>query len=212
MKKKMKVIGLLLAAVVLVVASILGTMAYLTDEKEVMNTFTVGKVQITLDEEDLLGDVGDRTEEGNEYRLLPGLEYTKDPTVTVLKGSDESYVRMLITVSNVTLLQSFIGQGNAADWKEYVNLSDDWIYEDESYDLGTDSVTYEMRYKDPVDASLDDVKLPALFTTITVPEEITSDELEELVEKEFNVTFVAHAIQAAGFGGAGDAWAAFDTP
>lgn len=36
----------------------------------------------------------------NEYHLLPGHTYTKDPTVTVKTGSDASYVRMKVTFNN----------------------------------------------------------------------------------------------------------------
>ena len=50
MKKTKKVLILGLCAVLLVAASVLGTMAYLTDTKSVTNTFTVGNVAITLDE------------------------------------------------------------------------------------------------------------------------------------------------------------------
>ena len=50
MKKKTKALMLVLCAVLLVTASVLGTMAYLTSTEKVVNTFTVGKVAITLDE------------------------------------------------------------------------------------------------------------------------------------------------------------------
>ena len=50
MKKKTKALMLVLCAVLLVTASVLGTMAYLTSTDQVVNTFTVGKVAITLDE------------------------------------------------------------------------------------------------------------------------------------------------------------------
>lgn len=44
MKTKSKALLLTLCAVLLVAASVLGTMAYLTSSAEVKNTFTVGKV------------------------------------------------------------------------------------------------------------------------------------------------------------------------
>ena len=49
MKSKKKVFVTVLCAVLLVAASVLGTMAYLTSNDEVVNTFTVGNVQIKLD-------------------------------------------------------------------------------------------------------------------------------------------------------------------
>lgn len=50
MKTKSKALFLMLCAVLLVAASVLGTMAYLTSTDEVVNTFTVGSVAIKLDE------------------------------------------------------------------------------------------------------------------------------------------------------------------
>ena len=50
MKTKSKALLLTLCAVLLVAASVMGTMAYLTSTDKVENTFTVGNVTITLDE------------------------------------------------------------------------------------------------------------------------------------------------------------------
>ena len=92
MKSKKKVFVTVLCAVLLVAASVLGTMAYLTSNDEVVNTFTVGNVQIKLDEAKANPDGSlvanaDRVK-ANSYKLLPGHTYNKDPMVTVLKGSE----------------------------------------------------------------------------------------------------------------------------
>ena len=50
MKTRSKALLLTLCAVLLVAATIFGTMAYLTSTDTVTNTFTVGKVNIKLDE------------------------------------------------------------------------------------------------------------------------------------------------------------------
>ena len=110
-KTKTKALMMSLCAVLLVAASVLGTMAYLTDSKDVKNTFTVGNVTIKLDEakvdekgnlvknqDDTLADRVTR----NEYKLLPGHTYVKDPTVTVLAPSVESYVRMKVTFNKAS--------------------------------------------------------------------------------------------------------------
>lgn len=113
-KTKTKALLMSLCAVLLVAASVLGTMAYLTDSKDVKNTFTVGNVTITLDEAKVDGNgnaidkQGKRVTNladaervpGNAYKLLPGHTYTKDPTVTVLAPSVASYVRMKVTFNN----------------------------------------------------------------------------------------------------------------
>lgn len=107
MKTKSKALLLTLCAVLLVAASVLGTMAYLTSTDTVTNTFTVGKVEIKLDETDVTNPNGPRVK-ANSYKLMPGTTYTKDPTVTVLKGSEDSYVRMKVTFNNAAALMEML--------------------------------------------------------------------------------------------------------
>ena len=107
MKTKSKALLLTLCAVLLVAASVLGTMAYLTSSAEVKNTFTIGKVEIKLDETDVTDPNGPRVK-ANSYKLMPGTTYTKDPTVTVLKGSEDSYVRMKVTFNNAAALMEML--------------------------------------------------------------------------------------------------------
>ena len=96
MKSKKKVFMTVLCAAALVVASVLGTMAFLTSKDKVNNTFTVGNVAITLDEAKVT-DAGNPVEgadrvKANIYKLIPGHEYTKDPTVHVTANSEDSWV------------------------------------------------------------------------------------------------------------------------
>jgi predicted ribosomally synthesized peptide with SipW-like signal peptide len=103
MKKATKALLAILCVVLLVAGSVMATLAYLTDSDEVKNTVTVGKVDITVDESEVTPDGepvdgADRVD-GNEYHLIPGQSYVKDPTMTVKKGSEESYVRMLVSVN-----------------------------------------------------------------------------------------------------------------
>ena len=90
MKTARKVLILALCAVLLVSATIMGTMAYLTSQAEVVNTFTVGSVAITLDETDVDGNAGRDT--ANAYKLLPGHTYTKDPIIRVASTSEDCYL------------------------------------------------------------------------------------------------------------------------
>lgn len=99
MKGKKKVILTVLCAVILVVGSVLGTMAYLTSKTATANnTFTVGNVSITLDEalvnDDgtvVTGDDAARVT-SNTYKLMPGHTYTKDPTIHVAPGSEACWL------------------------------------------------------------------------------------------------------------------------
>ena len=106
MKTKSKALLLTLCAVLLVAASMLGTMAYLTSTDEVKNTFTVGQVKITLDEAQVNGDgkpinkdgkvvtdlAGAERVKANSYKLLPGHEYKKDPTIHVDANSEDCFL------------------------------------------------------------------------------------------------------------------------
>lgn len=114
MKTKSKALLLTLCAVLLVAASVLGTMAYLTSTDTVTNTFTVGKVEIKLDETDVTNPTGSRVQ-ANSYKLMPGTTYTKDPTVTVKAGSEESYVRMKVTFNNATKIIALCTDPEYAD-------------------------------------------------------------------------------------------------
>ena len=88
--KKFKALLVVACALLLVAASVFGTMAYLTSTDTVTNTFTVGKVNIKLDEAKANPDGslvrGAARVKANEYKLLPGHTYNKDPMVTVLKN------------------------------------------------------------------------------------------------------------------------------
>lgn len=99
MKSKFtKILCLVMGAILLVTGTVAVTLAYLKAETDpVTNTMTVGKVEIKLDEAavNLYGDVidenADRVTE-NEYRLVPGEEYVKDPMITVAEDSEKCYV------------------------------------------------------------------------------------------------------------------------
>ena len=108
--KARKILAMVAALALTAALAVGGTLAYLTSTKTVTNTFTVGSVQIKLDEAQvnqdgtvkkdadgkvLRTDIGnlfnDETGEGG-YKLMPGHFYTKDPKVTVAAGSEDSYL------------------------------------------------------------------------------------------------------------------------
>lgn len=216
---------LLSAVCILAVAgiSVMGTLAYLTDSTAVVNTFTMGNVDIKLDETkvDVNGNPVDengnptqepvRAEEGNEYKLIPGKEYTKDPMITVVKGSEESYVRMLVTFNCLKELDAIFAP-TGAELISIFNGYDEkaWLPAGETEDAAANTITYEFRYFEPVAAPDADVELDALFDSFTVPGEFTAENLKTL--EGFTITVKGHAIQAEGFADANAAWAAFVEP
>ena len=210
--KKVKPLTLTICAILLVVSTVVGTVAYLTDASEVVNTFTLGKVDLKLDEAVVDANgiaVGGRTEVGNSYHLIPGATYTKDPTVTVVKGSEESFVRMLMTLNCANELDDIFAPSGAV-LTDIFNGYDaaNWIYETETRDAANNTITYEFRYKEKVKPSADtDLILDALFDSITVPEQLTGEQLTKITD--FEISVEAHAIQATGFADAASAWTAF---
>ena len=213
MKKGMKALLLSLCAVLLAAASVMGTMAYLTAQDEVVNTFTVGQVKIKLDEakanlDGTLVENAGRVQ-ANSYKLLPGHTYNKDPMVTVLSGSEPSYVKMTVTFSKAAALDAIFAPGGA-DLTSIFNGYDaaNWIAKGSTKDTAADTRTYEFWYKETVGAPSADVALDALFDSITVPGTITGEQLAAIAG--MTITVNAYAVQADGFASADAAWAAIN--
>ena len=91
-----KTLTVLLALVLVIAMSVAGTMAYLTDDASVTNTFTVGNVTITLDEAKVneygVADKSVPRVDRNTYKLIPGHNYTKDPIIHVDPKSEDCWL------------------------------------------------------------------------------------------------------------------------
>lgn len=243
MKTKSKALLLTLCAVLLVAASVLGTMAYLTSSAEVKNTFTVGKVEIKLDEAKVTADgipvEGAARVTENSYKLMPGNTYTKDPTVTVLKGSEESYVRMKVTFNNAAALMEMLPSAeNLEDFDDdeialikkvapilfltnYTAVDSVWLPEYAM--LGMEKTLADPNYF-VYDAQADTVTYIFYYPTtvtattadVTLPVLFDTIKVPEHVTGEqlaelnnFKITVIAEAIQAGSFADADDAWSHF---
>lgn len=94
--KILKTLGLFGCAILLVAVSIAGTVAYLTSTDSVENTFTVGKIGIKMTESKVdpygVPDYSADRVKTNEYKLIPGHKYTKDPTITIAANSEKCYL------------------------------------------------------------------------------------------------------------------------
>ena len=207
MKKTIAIVALV---VLVAVASVLGTLAYLTSTDTVKNTFTVGKVNITLDEAEVdmngVAVTPAKRVKKNEYKLMPGHTYTKDPMVTVLAGSEPSYIKMTVTFSKANELDAIFAPTGGADLISIFKGYDaaNWINKGNTKDATANTRTYEFWYKEAVGAPDGDVALDALFDSITVPGEITQKQLETIAD--MTITVNAYAIQADGSTDAADAW------
>lgn len=239
MKKTTKALLLTACALVLVIGSVFGTLAYLTSQDSVTNTFAVGNVAITLDEARVNEDGTyvenhDTRAKENKYHLLPGHTYSKDPTVTVTAGSEDAYVRMIVTVKNIDQLMRALPQTETIQGEDGTTSqvaypenqkyygeddtfllqmlcggwdADTWLFEGYTEKADGTEGYYEFRYKEVVKKSETATKLDDLFETITVPGEIDNKHLAYLDDVEIVVN--AHAIQADGFADANAAWTAF---
>ncbi len=184
MKKTNKALLLVLCAILLVVGSVMGTLAYLTSTTDVVkNTFTAGNVEITLDEApvDLYGKVvaGERVAT-NKYKLIPGHTYAKDPTIHVDDESENCWV--------FAKLENGLG-ANAAitidsdDWKVVATTTDYVVY------------AYQTEMKAGESATL--------FNEFTFAQTANPADYTEA-----SITIIGYAIQSDGFATPEAAWAA----
>lgn len=196
MKSKKKVLVTLLCAVLLVFASVMGTMAYLQSEDSVKNTFTVGNVKIVLDETDVDGSKTEVTTDGrdkeNAYKLIPGTEYDKDPIVHVDSNSENCYVFVKVTndIADIEADTKIAAQMANNGWSELADYPGVYYYNPNGNAIvagGSDLTVFEH---------------------FTISNAISKEELAGYTGKTIKV--VAYAVQAEGFeeGGAAAAWGA----
>lgn len=194
MRTKTKALVLALCAVLLVVTTVFVTMAFLTSEDSVQNTFTVGEVTISLDELDVDdsdndGFTTDR-DKANEYKLIPGKTYTKDPTIHVGAKSEPCY--LFVKVENG--LESAEADGNTTIAEQM--KSNGWTL--------VDGQTNIYVYKEVVTAETG--ANIVVFNSFTIDGETA---VADYKDAKINVT--AYAIQAEGFENTAkaDIWAKF---
>jgi predicted ribosomally synthesized peptide with SipW-like signal peptide len=211
MTTKKKALAAIIAVCVIVCLTAGASLAYLTDTKTATNTFTVGKVNIKLTE---TGSDGKATEDGlTDLKLVPNTTTAKDPTVTVVKGSEPCYVRAKVKVTGISYFKNNIGnqslgdalkelfvQGEASGWNIATDTNGVVVTEDTNKDEAT--ITYY--YSEIVNASEADVKIAnPVFTAVKCPTWVTETTANAKGDKAFASTFTvvvtAEAIQSAGF-------------
>lgn len=195
---KKKIVSVCLVVCLLATAIIGTTLAYFTDEKAVTNTFTTGDVTIKLDETDV-GTNGvatgeGRKEEGNEYHLLPGKTYTKDPMVTVKAGSEECY--LFVRVEN--------GLGKEVEGVWVSVEAEDNTIADQMAAKGWTPVDGETNVYMQEGTYTDDAlnNTAVVFEKFKIDEEATAEDLTGIGQ----VVITAYAVQAEGFLTAQAAW------
>ena len=213
MKKKVLLVGAMMVLVAL--ASVGITMAYLTDTKTANNTFTMGDVKITLDETNINNPTGDRVTQ-NTYDVYPGAVVTKDPIVHNT-GKNAAYIRATVNVSNWMNLvaayypdfkETFPNDGYKAALNLLVgNLGAGWsvvgVEAGDVFTIGQFDAKFILKYDGTLAAGEDTT---AMFQTVTIPAGIDNANTESFK----SVKVVAQAIQAQGFDTWEEAFEAFD--
>ena len=189
--KKFKALLVVACALLLVAASVFGTMAYLTSTDTVTNTFTVGKVNIKLDEAKVDADgkpvtPAERVKE-NSYKLLPGHTYTKDPIIHVDANSEDCY--LFVKVDNqITAIEAdgnttVAAQMAAKGWKAVEGKDGIYVY------VGTTAAPVAVKANDNV----------TVFEQLVIAGTVNGDTLKAYKNKTITVT--AYAVQKDGFEG-----------
>lgn len=194
-----KTLAILMAFVLVIAMSVAGTLAYLTAQDQVVNTFTVGTMLadggLTLNESSLVRnedgtyclDKNTPVKKNENYVIIPGLDLPKDPYVDVtFKGENPEKAYLFIEVNST--LPRELTYSLTADWTATTlkGVNGGTVYK---YNNGT-----------AFNTNL--VKVPVLKDdVITVPAGYTPVE-----NGAYNMTFTAYMCQSAGFADAEAAW------
>ena len=130
-KKKLLTASVLtMCAVLLVVGSVLTTMALLTATSKVSNTFTVGNVSITMDETKVTPDgkpaIPDEKTDANSYHLVPGQTYKKDPTIHIESGEMDEMLLFVKSRNEIRTIEDGNNGGSKPSMREQM-IENGWV-------------------------------------------------------------------------------------
>ena len=202
---------LLVAAFVLVIGmTVVGTLAWLTSQSEIVtNTFTSAELfanpstDFTLWEHKADDTDGDGryillTGEGNEvkqntYDILPGVNIPKDPTVDIVNLEEYAYLYIRVTGAIPGVTYSI----DSANWTQLTGYTDVWVYSGSNAENNVIKASDDAKKTFTVNILTQNLD----GTAITVPSEYTN------TTDNSTLTFNAYMAQATGNGeNAVDAW------
>ena len=198
MKKKVMSIFLVVA---LVAIAAMGTLAYFTDSDAKTNTFTVGDVNIHIDEW-MVNEKGEWVDyEDQELYPIDDSKITTNKMVeTVNDGSEDAYIRTFVTCPKDMYDILGLGFNSGANAKIEKNSSGENMYPVTWKDVGTFTINGEetavflCECKDVVKANESVLSLTAVWLYKTVTNEMI--ESFDLANGEFVVEVASQAIQA----------------
>ena len=182
----------MLIAVSLVFGGLIGgTAAWLISKPEaIINTFTYGDINITLTESPGDLDDDDQKPYTNTYKMMPGSQIEKDPTVTVKKGSEDCWLFVKLEEGN-----------DFGDFFEAFNVASgngNFVWTELSDNAADSGIYYCLVKADDVDDA--DLALSVIENdTLTVKSSITKDDFEKMGTNYPTLTVTAYAVQYSGF-------------
>lgn len=197
MKTKNKALLLSLCAVLLVAASVLGTMAYLTSQDAVVNTFSVGSISMSLDEQDVDNSTpgeNDR-DKANTYHLLPGHTYVKDPIIHIGATSEDAWV--FVKVENgIAAYEAATVKGGYTNIADQITVTNGWTPLS-----GVEGVYYKEYTKNQNDKDLE------VFAEFKVADNANDVEgWTNITADTHKINVTGYAVQKDGFSTAAEAW------
>ena len=177
---KKKIISLCLVAALAVVAIAGTSLAYFTDKDAKTNTFTLGNVDIELNEENWAAPTA----------AVPDVEYAKDPVVTNI-GENDAWIRVDVTLSDAAAFTAAAERHHITDLATIFADHDEtkWTLAGEPvYDEDADTLTYSYYYNAILEVG---ESTEPLFTSV-----FFFFYMKEIGE-DFTIDVTAHAIQTA---------------
>ena len=192
---------------VVAVASVGGTIAWLTDKTDaVTNTFTVGDINIELKETLKPDGTTLAPNEKWEAKLIPGTTYAKDPVVTVKANSEECY--LFVKFEEINNPSNYLEYSSNLKGPEWTQLDQDanknvWYKVVESR---TNDQSWNLLAGDESNDKFVNGKVTVRNTIVKSGTTDTTAPVMPTNEKAPQLKYTAYAIQTANTGSALEAW------
>ena len=177
---KMKKTFTIVVSVLLICCCIVGgTVAWLTAKTApITNTFTIGNITITLVE----------TQGASNYKIVPGTEYAKNPTVIVARGSEACWLFVKVAASE-----------HVSEYVEYA-IADGWTQ------LAGDDTVW---YRSVASNESEDQSFQVIANDkITIDSNVTKEMADTAISNNYQLSLeiTAYAIQSENIADVATAW------
>lgn len=193
-----KLVVAMLAVTLLIGCAIGGTVAWLTaNTAPVVNTFTYGDINIDLFEHNYVASSNTlgttEVKKVEDYKIIPGVNLPKDPTVRVRGGSEACwlFIKVEQTGTFVRNKVTYSVKTGENGWTALNNQSGVYYRE-------VDAVTQDTTFNILTD------------NQVTVSEDLTKEDIKDITSNQV-LKFTAYAVQKDGISTAADAWAKVST-